>query len=123
MCGDRARTWFRISTAVRRGSMGRSSSVILAAMLAPSPGCGVLASDPASRASSARTSAGPDASAIFISNDPASSSRASGTGTDSMMGPVSSPASMSMMVVPVSVTPSMRARSTGAAPRYAGSSE
>ena len=39
------------------------------------------------------------------------------------MGPVSRPSSMRMMVTPVSVSPAIIARSTGAAPRYFGRSE
>ena len=48
---------------------------------------------------------------------PASSSGSMATARASTTGPVSSPASMTMIVTPVSSRPSMIARSTGAAPR------
>jgi hypothetical protein len=54
---------------------------------------------------------------------PAVSRGAIGTTMRSMTGPVSSPASICMMLIPVSRSPASRARWIGAAPRQRGSSE
>ena len=74
-------------------------------------------------AQTATTSADAPASASLCSSVPAVSRAAMGTRTTSSIGPVSSPASICISVMPVSASPASSARWIGAAPRQRGSSE
>ena len=98
---------------------------IFDAYVAPSAGCGIGA------AGHARGEAGADRQQASTRRRPRACARAcrpsrarrSGTRTTSSIGPVSSPASICISVIPVSSSPARRARWIGAAPRQRGRSE
>src|SRR6266511_977409 len=118
MCGESARTRLWTSTAGRDRSSSRSAAVIFSAYVTPSSGCG--RNSGFGSTSSINSTA---TSAARAKTAPASSSAPIPNARCAAIGPASSSLTVSWMVTPVSASPAMIDRSTGAAPRQRGSSE
>jgi len=89
----------------------------------PVSGWGLNVSDPRSSAESARTKRSAPRGARTSCRSAAVASGSMGTRSAMATGPLSSPSSICMMLMPLSRSPAMIARWIGAAPRQRGSSE
>ena len=113
--GRQRRTCRASSAAGRERSSGRSSAVILGACETPSWGWATGWRRPAARSSSTSASSGAPGSLSRAVSDPASSSSPISTCRDASIGPVSSPASICMIVTPVGRAAHDRALHRGSA--------
>src|SRR3954469_7291997 len=89
----------------------------------PAAGCGRGTSAPRAPPSSASSISRPPSAASASVNSPAVVFGPIGRASCNSIGPVSSPRSICMMVIPVSRSPARIARWIGAAPRQRGNSE
>ena len=121
--GVQPRTWRSTTWAGRLHRTRASSVVSLGAWLTPSAGCGTGRSEPSARPSSVATRSPAPAWASRSRSAPAVSSGRTVSVSVPSTGPVSRPSSRTKVVAPVTSSPAMTARCTGAAPRHAGSSE